>query len=82
MVRMDFCDLSHTFHEQVTKVSQHVLLLLRVLMPLLNWVFLGVTVNEMSFKMDVAAMTYMGKDVLDILKVSMCKSAEIELQSR
>ena len=24
MVQMDFCDLSHTFHKQVTNVSQHV----------------------------------------------------------
>ena len=28
MVQMAFCDLSHTFHNQVTNVSQHVLLIL------------------------------------------------------
>ena len=35
MVQMAFCDLSHTFHKQVTNVSQHVfvILLCGILMP-------------------------------------------------
>ena len=28
MVQMAFCDLSHTFHKQVTNVSQHVFVIL------------------------------------------------------
>ena len=28
MIQMAFCDLSHTFHKQVTNVSQHVFVIL------------------------------------------------------
>ena len=39
MVQMAFCDLSHTFHKQVTNVSQHVLVILLwgILTSPLSW---------------------------------------------
>ena len=53
MVHMAFCDLSHTFHKQVTNISQHVfvILLYGILMSPLNPVYKpGMTMTRLHCK--------------------------------
>ena len=63
MVQMSFCDLSHTFHKQVTNVSQHVFVILlwgMLMSPLIQlgtavyclWLF--VLADEFSFSLTQA----------------------------